>query len=46
MVGVPGRVTKQDGKKLDVNLDHIHVLDPILQEIDELKRKIDSLEKK
>ncbi len=46
VVGVPGRVTKQDGKKLDVNLDHIHVLDPILQEIDELKRKIDSLEKK
>lgn len=46
VVGVPGRVTKQDGKKLDVSLDHIHVLDPILQEIDELKRKIDKLEKR
>ena len=46
VVGVPGRVTKQDGKKLDVSLDHIHVLDPILQEIDELKRKIEALEKK
>lgn len=46
VVGVPGRVTKQDGKKLDVSLDHIHVLDPILQEIDELKKKIEELEKR
>ncbi len=46
VVGVPGRVTKQDGKKLDVSLDHMHVLDPILQELDELKRRIESLEKK
>jgi serine O-acetyltransferase len=45
VVGVPGRVTKQDGKKIDVSLDHIHVLDPLLQEIDELKRRIDKLEK-
>jgi serine O-acetyltransferase len=46
VVGVPGRVTKQDGKKLDISLDHIHVLDPILQEIDELKKKIENLEKR
>ncbi|MCX5678367.1 MAG: serine O-acetyltransferase [Candidatus Omnitrophica bacterium] len=46
VVGVPGRVTKQDGKKLDVSLDHMHVLDPILQEIDELKKKIETLEKR
>ena len=45
VVGVPGRVTKQDGKKIDVSLDHIHVLDPLLQEIDELKRRLDKLEK-
>jgi serine O-acetyltransferase len=45
VVGVPGRITKQDGKKLDVALDHIHVLDPILQDIDELKRRIEKLEK-
>jgi len=44
VVGVPGRVTKQDGKKLDISLDHMHVLDPILQEIDELKKKIETLE--
>ena len=44
VVGVPGRVTKQDGKKIDVSLDHIHVLDPILQEVEELKRRLDKLE--
>src|SRR4030043_299094 len=37
VVGVPGRITKQDGKKIDLGLDHVHVLDPLLQEIDELK---------
>ena len=46
VVGVPGRITKQDGKKIDIGLDHIHVLDPILQDIDELKNRIESLEKK
>ena len=45
VVGVPGRITKQDGKKIDIGLDHVHVLDPLLQEIDELKKRIDSLEK-
>jgi len=45
VVGVPGRVTKQEGKKIDVSLDHIHVLDPILQEIDELKERLNKLEK-
>ena len=45
VVGVPGRITKQDGKKIDISLDHIHVLDPLLQEIDELKRRLEKLEK-
>jgi len=45
VVGVPGRITKQDGKKLDLNLDHVHVLDPIKETIDELKQRISSLEK-
>jgi serine O-acetyltransferase len=45
VVGVPGRITKQDGKKLDVSLDHIHVLDPILQEMEELKKRIERLER-
>lgn len=45
IVGVPGRITKQDGKKIDVSLDHIHVFDPLLQEIEELKKRLDRLEK-
>lgn len=45
VVGVPGRITKQDGKKIDISLDHIHVLDPILQDIEELKKRIEDLEK-
>jgi len=46
VVGVPGRITKQDGKKLDISLDHAHVLDPIMQNIEELEKRIENLEKK
>jgi len=46
VVGVPGRVTKQDGKKIDVSLDHAHVLDPIMQTIEELEKRIKNLEGK
>jgi serine O-acetyltransferase len=45
VVGVPGRITKQDGKKIDISLDHIHVLDPIMQQIEELEKRIEKLEK-
>ena len=44
VVGVPGRITKQEGKKIDLSLDHIHVLDPILQEIEDLKARLDKIE--
>lgn len=46
VVGVPGRITKQDGKKIDVSLDHAHVLDPIMQSIEELQKRIEKLENK
>ena len=46
VVGVPGRITKQDGKKIDVSLDHIHILDPIMQSIEELEKRIEKLENK
>ncbi len=46
VVGVPGRITKQDGKKIDVSLDHVHVLDPIMQTIEELQDRVKDLEKK
>lgn len=46
IVGVPGRVTQQDGKKIDFDLDHIHIIDPIMQNIEELQKRIEALEKK
>lgn len=46
VVGVPGRITKQDGKKIDISLDHIHILDPIMQNIEELQKRIEQLENK
>jgi len=46
VVGVPGRITKQDGKKIDTSLDHRHVIDPIKQAIEHLQQQIDDLKKK
>lgn len=46
VVGVPGRITKQDGKKIDVSLDHVHVLDPIKQSMEALEKRIRELENK
>ncbi len=45
VVGVPGRITKQDGKKIEISLDHLQVLDPIMQNIDDLDTRIKKLEK-
>jgi serine O-acetyltransferase len=46
VVGVPGRVTKQDGRKIDGLFDHIHVLDPIKQSMEALEKRIDAIEKR
>lgn len=46
VVGVPGRITKQDGKKLDTDMDHTHVSDPVMQNMIELLQRIKSLEEK
>ena len=46
VVGVPGRITKQDGRKIDISLDHVHILDPIMQSMDELQKRIEKLENK
>lgn len=45
-VGVPARLTKQEGKKIDFDLDHIHIIDPLMQNIEELEKRISDLEKK
>ena len=46
VVGVPGRITRQDGKKIDLQLDHTHVNDPVMQHMVELLRRIKTLEDK
>ena len=44
IVGVPGRITKQDGKKIDTQMDHSKALDPVMEQINELKKRIDTLD--
>jgi serine O-acetyltransferase len=46
IVGVPGRVTKQAGKRIDGSLDHVHVIDPIKQAMAALEKRITDLEKR
>lgn len=46
VVGVPGHITKQDGKKFDKLLDHIHVLDPLMDTLEEMEERLKKLEKK
>lgn len=46
VVGVPGHITKQDGKKIDLTLDHVHVSDPMMQHMVELLKRIKTLEDK
>jgi hypothetical protein len=46
VVGVPGHVTRQDGEKIDRKLAHAQILDPITQDIDEINRRIDGMEKR
>jgi len=46
VVGIPGRITKQDGQKIDKDLDHMHVSDPVMENISRLLGRIKTLEKK
>lgn len=45
VVGVPGRVTRQEGRKIDTLMDHAQVLDPMMERISDLEARIASLEK-
>lgn len=46
VVGVPGHVTKQEGKKIDLLMDHAHVSDPIMQHLKDMIERIKKLENK
>lgn len=44
VVGVPGRIAKQEGQKIDTSMDHVHVSDPVMQNMKDLLRRIKALE--
>lgn len=44
-VGTPARVVRQNGKKVD-KLDHVHIPDPLSQELCRLQYEIDKLQNK
>ena len=43
-VGIPAKVVRKQGMKVENDLDHIHVPDPVAQEIKRLEEKIVALE--
>lgn len=45
VVGVPGRVTRFEGKKVaGINMDHTNLPDPLSQTLDKLQREIEKIE--
>jgi serine O-acetyltransferase len=46
VVGIPGRITHQEGRRIDMELDHMHVSDPVMGNISKLLRRIKTLEAK
>ncbi len=47
VVGVPARVVRQNGKKVDYKpLDQIHISDPVQQQLDRLEKQVKSLKEK
>jgi len=46
VVGVPGRVTRREGRKVEgINMDHTSLPDPLSQALQKLQHEIDKIEK-
>lgn len=43
-VGIPAKIVKIDNKKVKTNFDHIHMPDPVSQELAKLTQRIEKLE--
>lgn len=43
VVGIPGRVVRQNGKRVNRDLDHANLPDPVLDKFRELESKIEQL---
>jgi len=46
VVGVPGHITKQEGKKIDLSMDHVRASDPIMTRMKEIVERIEKIESK
>ncbi len=46
VVGIPGRITKQQGQRIDEQLDHTHVNDPVMENMAKLLGRVKALEAK
>ena len=46
VVGVPGHITKQEGRRIDLLMDHVHVSDPVMKHMKDMIRRIRELEEK
>ena len=44
-VGIPAKVVKKQGQRVETDLDQIHIPDPVAQELRRLEDKMASLEK-
>jgi len=45
VVGVPGRIVRQEGRRFPgINLDHTHLPDPLTQALEKLQHEIDAIE--
>ena len=45
VVGVPGRVVRQDGERVPNDLDHINLPDPVADKLKTMEQEIDSLKR-
>ena len=45
-VGVPARVVRQNGQRVDAELDQIHIPDPVAQEFGRMQARLEELEQK
>ena len=45
-VGIPARIVRRDNKKVECDLDQVHIPDPVAQELCRLTIKLEALEKR
>ena len=43
VVGIPGRVLRQDGERVSNDLDHINLPDPVAEKLQSMEREIEAL---